>query len=304
MIDQFDVDPYLAVRHASAAPWPRPRGPRIDLAAGDLTASIHPLDACRLTSLTAYGNELMRQWTPQRRAFQYGSFPMVPWVGRMGNGLLHFDGGEYHLPVNKPPHALHGMACYGPWDILAVTDTTAEFGFRLAEPWPWPGVAKQQFELTPEALVTTLTVETDDAPFPAAAGWHPWFTKWTGTPEDVAHAPIGAPSDELRIHFAADWQEEQGDDELPTGRRIAPCPGPWDDAFGFDTTMNATLTWPGRARLVLTSPATSMVAFTTQPDAACVEPLSGPPNGINTDQRIVTASQPLVISARWALDAL
>ena len=304
MTDQLERDPYLAVRQASAAPWPGPRGPRFDLAAGDLAASIHPMDGCRLTSLTLADTELMRQWTPERRAFQYGSFPMVPWVGRMGNGLLGFEGAEYHLPVNKPPHALHGMACFGPWETLSTTDTSAEFAFRLIEPWPWSGVATQRFEITPEALVTTLTIETGQAPFPAAAGWHPWFAKWTGTPQEVARSPIGDPSDELVIHFAADWQEEPGDDELPTGRRISPRVGPWDDAFGFDSTMSATLTWPHRVRLTMTSPAKSMVVFSTQPDAACVAPLSGPPNGINTHQRVVTTSHPLAISTKWALTAL
>jgi len=55
---------------------------------------------------------------------------------------------------------------------------------------------------------------------------------------------------------------------------------------------------------VMTSPATSMVVYTPEPDAACVEPLSGPPNGINTDQRVIIPSEPLVISTRWALTAL
>src|SRR5450830_1582794 len=156
MTDRFDSDPYLAVRQASSAPWPGPRGPRIDLAAGDLAASIHPLDGCRLTSLTVLNSELIRQWAPERGAFEYGSFPMVPWVGRMRDGLLRFEGNEYRLPVNHPPHALHGMAFFGPWSTLTVTDTTAEFAFKLTDPWPWPGVTKQRYELTPEALVMTL----------------------------------------------------------------------------------------------------------------------------------------------------
>lgn len=304
MTDRFDPDPYLAVRQASAAPWPGPRGPRIDLAAGDLTASIHPLDGCRLTSLTVAGIELMRQWTPERRAFQYGAFPMIPWVGRMGGGRLRFNDVDYHLPVNKPPHALHGMACFGPWRTASQTDTTAELTYRLTDPWPWAGTATQRFELTADALVTTLTIETDGTPFPAAAGWHPWFAKWVGTPEEVALAPLGEPADELIIRFTADWQEEPGDDELPTGRRIEPRDGPWDDAFGFSSAMSATLTWPHRVELGMSSPATSMVVFTTQPDAACVEPLSGPPNGINTDQTVVTAAQPLVLTTSWTLTAL
>ena len=303
-MEHFDPDPYRAVRQSSAAPWPGPRGSRIDLRAGDLAASVYPLDGCRLTSLTVRDAELMRQWKPDRGAFEYGSFPMVPWAGRVRDGILLVDGHEHHLPVNHPPFALHGMTFFAPWTTLDVTDTTAEFAFRLTDPWPWPGRAKQRFELTTQALEMTLTVETDGTPFPAAAGWHPWFAKWTGTHEELAQAPVGDPDDELSIHFSADWQEEPGDDGLPTGRRIAPRPWPWDDAFGFDTSLSATLTWPRRVKLLMTSPATSMVVYTPEPDAACVEPQSGPPNGVNTHQQVITPAEPLVIRTRWAPTAL
>ncbi|MBA1681993.1 hypothetical protein G9H42_31460, partial [Escherichia coli] len=73
---------------------------------------IYPHDGARITSLKAFGSEVLRQWQPQRRAFQYGCFPMVPWAGRLGNATLNAGGQCYSLPANKPPHALHGMACY------------------------------------------------------------------------------------------------------------------------------------------------------------------------------------------------
>ncbi|WP_218122708.1 hypothetical protein [Propionivibrio dicarboxylicus] len=91
----FDPNPYLAVRQAFDAPWPGRRGPRIDLRCGELAATIYPEDGCRITSLTAYGFELLRQWNPNRRAFQYGCFPIVPWVGRMRAGMLRFAGKDY-----------------------------------------------------------------------------------------------------------------------------------------------------------------------------------------------------------------
>ncbi len=40
-------------------------------------------------------------------------------------------------------------------------------------------------------------------------------------------------TESLQVLFDADWQEEAGSDELPTGNRISPQVGPWDDCFGF-----------------------------------------------------------------------
>lgn len=304
MASTFNENPYLAVRQAFDAPWPGPRGEKVMLSNGRLTATIYPADGCRMTSLTAFGYELLRQWNPDRKAFQYGSFPMVPWVGRMGGATLEFAGKRYSLPMNKPPHALHGMACFAAWQTDRVTETCAEFSLSLAEPWPWAGTVTQRFELNNDTLIVTLTVACANEIFPAAAGWHPWFAKWTGSTDEVAKTPVGREQDELQLVFNADWQEEPGDNELPTGKRIAPQPGPWDDCFGFNDSMAASLIWPEKVRLDMTSPAQSMVVFNKQPDAACVEPLSGPPNCINTGPTMVTPEEPLVISTQWRISKI
>ncbi|MDR3441010.1 hypothetical protein [Telmatospirillum sp.] len=297
----FGDDPYLAVRRAFDAPWPGPRGPRIHLRHGEMTATIYPADGCRLASLTAFGFELLRQWQPGRWAFQYGCFPMIPWVGRMRSGILHFDGKKFQLPVNKPPHAMHGMACFKPWNIIETTPEAAEFEFALADPWPWQGTVRQRFELQDNALLVTLTVASSENTFPAAAGWHPWFRKWIGNGQADASVSPGPEAEALQVSFSADWQEEPGTDELPTGRHIMPRPGPWDDCFGFQDTMNASLVWLGKVSLEMVSSAASMVVYDKQPDAACVEPLSGPPDCVNTAPRLVSPTDPLVVATRWVL---
>ncbi|ABD86612.1 aldose epimerase [Rhodopseudomonas palustris] len=288
-----DDDCYQTVRRAFDAPWSGPRGPQVLLRDGDLTATIYPHDGCRMTSLTAFGLELLRQWTPDRRAFQYGCFPMVPWVGRLGSGRLQFGERSWQLPVNKPPHALHGMACFAPWRIGATSASSAEFHFDLGDPWPWQGSVTQRYELAGNTLTIALKISTAGDSFPAAAGWHPWFRK--GLSETATDA------EKLHIGFTADWQYAPGSDELPSSERIAPRPGPWDDCFGFDGPMRAELLWPGQVRLDMTSPASSMVVYDKQPDAACVEPLSGPPNGVNTAPQLVSTASDLVTITQWAI---
>ncbi|MFD5418918.1 aldose 1-epimerase [Streptomyces sp. NPDC127069] len=252
------------------------------LSAGGADITIDQDNGCRIGSLRVDGLELLRQGP------RYGSFPMVPWCGRTANGEFR-DGGTVHrLPVNHPPHAIHGLGRDLPWRAASVTDTGAAFYFDLADPWPHPGRVTQTFELGQDSLKITLGVETYQDSFPAQAGWHPWFNR-TLTEDGPA----------ARIAFDPAWQEERGEDHLPTGRRIDPAPGPWDDCFGMPYGVDVTLTWPGELELKVTSPAEWVVVYDEQPEAVCVEPQSGPPNGLNTLPRLVTPVDPLEVSTTW-----
>lgn len=279
-----------ALQRAFDAPWPGPVGDVIGLEKGNIRLQVYPHDGARITSLQAFGFEVLRQWEPQRRAFQYGCFPMVPWAGRLGNATLNVGEQRYTLPANKPPHALHGMACYSSWDVVEKTDSRLCLRMPLGSPWPWQGEVLQTLTVDDDALVLRLEIRTESETFPASAGWHPWFVK--RLEPQVAEG-------ELQVVFNADWQEEPGDNELPTGKRIAPQPGPWDDCFGFISGLNVRLQWPGRLSMLMTSSAQSLVVFDKQPDATCVNPLTQAPNAINHEPQWVSADSPLVIETRW-----
>ncbi|GCD44636.1 aldose 1-epimerase [Streptomyces paromomycinus] len=261
---------------------------QVRLAAGDTELTVDPANGCRLASLRIGGTELLRQGT------KYGSFPMVPWCGRIENGRFR-NGGEVHqMPVNSPPHAIHGTGRNVAWKTARANATSAAFTYELlapdAAPWPYPGRVTQLVELAEDGSSLTLTmgVEASGDSFPAQAGWHPWFLRrLDGGGEDV------------QIDFTAAWQEERGDDHLPTGRRIDPRPGPWDDCFGMPDGVHVTLTWPDRLELKITSGAEWVVVYDEQETAVCVEPQSGPPNGLNTLPRLVTPIDPLEISTTW-----
>ena len=42
------------------------------------------------------------------------------------------------------------------------------------------------------------------------------------------------------------------------------------------------------------------MVYDEQPEAVCVEPQSGPPNGLNTHPRLVTPIDPLEITTTWS----
>lgn len=275
-----------ATNQASQAAWATTT---VSLSAGEAELTILPDFGCRIGSLRIGSTELLR--TDSQRPHGYGCFPMAPWAGRTRNGVFTNGPVTHQLPINSPPHAIHGTAAHTGWRRVVAADsaTSATFTCDLGDPWPYQGLVTQTFELDPDGLSLTLCVETAAESFPAQVGWHPWFRRQLS--ED------GQPAS---LDFSPAWQEERGEDHLPTGRRIEPQPGPWDDCFGMPDGMDATLTWPGELELRVTSTVEWVVVYDEQPDAVCVEPQSGPPNGLNTRPHLVTLLEPLESSCRWS----
>lgn len=73
------------------------------LSAGGAEVTIDQEDGCRISSLRIDGTELLRQGPP------YGSFPMVPFCGRTAHGRFRDGAAVHQLPINQPPHAIHGF---------------------------------------------------------------------------------------------------------------------------------------------------------------------------------------------------
>ncbi len=259
----------------------------VRLTAGDVELTVRPEAGCGISSLRVGGTELLRQGP------RYGSFVMVPWCGRTENGRFRNGGVTHQLPIDAAPHAIHGTGRHAAWTQSTKGERTASFYYDLTDPWPYAGRVTQVLELTEDELRLTLGVETAEVSFPAQAGWHPWFLR-----------NLGDGGQDATIDFTPAWQEERGDNHLPTGHRIDPKPGPWDDCFGMPDGVDVTLTWPGQLRVKVTSPAEWVVVYDEQPEAICVEPQSGPPNGLNTHPRLVTPIDPLEITTVWAWERL
>ncbi|MGP3984054.1 aldose epimerase family protein [Streptomyces sp. KR80] len=254
----------------------------VRLGAGDAELTMLPALGCRIGSLRIGGRELLRQGA------RFGSFPMVPWCGRVENGRFRNGAVQHQLPRNSPPHAIHGTGRDTAWRTARAEQDSAVFTYDLAEPWPYPGRVTQLVALTAESLTLTMGVETIGDSFPAQVGWHPWFLR-----------NLGGGGADVEIDFHPAWQEERGENHLPTGRRMEPKPGPWDDCFGMPDGVAVTLRWPGQLELKISSRTEWVVVYDEQPAAVCVEPQSGPPNGLNTLPRLVTPVEPLEMAVTW-----
>ncbi len=262
----------------------------MDLRHGSTTATID-LDGGRLASLRPRGIEVLV--TEGERPTRWGSFPMVPWCGRLRDGHLEFDGVGYDLPLTSPPHANHGIAHLQPWSAVSAGDATCVIRTELGEPWPFGGHVVQRFELDDAHLTVTVEVHARHRPMPAMAGWHPWFRRDLG---------VGEPA-ELVLDLSSASIHAVGEDGIPTGELVPVPPGPWDASFvglGADPIVR----WAGALELTLSSSFDDWVIFTRPEHALCVEPESGAPNDINRVPHVVLPEQPLVGSMTYSWSGL
>lgn len=254
----------------------------LSLRAGDAVAEVDPDNGGRLTRVAVGDAELLTA---------AGSFVMAPWAGRTGYGAFDFEGASYRLPVveRHAPHAIHGPVRDRAWVVEAADPLRVRISCDLGPEWPWPGWCEQQLTLAADGLELAVSVHAGPgARFPAVTGWHPWFVR----PAEV----------DLRAHALL----EKGDDRLPTGRLISPPPatGPFDDCFaGVDWPV--VMRWASGLRLEVSAEGCDHVVYFDEPaDAVCVEPQTGPPDGLRTGQAtVVTPDEPLRAVMRWAWTA-
>lgn len=268
--------------------------PRATLRAGPAEAVLDPGAGGRIAALRVGGVDLLV--TSGSGPLAWGAYPMVPWAGRLRDGLLRWNGAVYRFPTGLlPPHAIHGTLVGAAWEIrVPAGGTTAILEAPLGPAWPFGGRAVHRVTLAAESLTARLEVHAGERPFPAIAGWHPWFPR-------TLRGPGGAIGDPVEVDVRARGMLLRGDDFLPTGEVVPVPPGLLDDCL-VGVGSPPVVRWPRAFEVTLESDAACWVVYTQHADGVCVEPQSGPPNGLNTgDFTLVEPGRPLVASMtlRW-----
>lgn len=255
----------------------------IDLAAGGRIADWH-----------VDGLALLRDHGPHPA--EIGMYPMAPWAGRVRGNCVDFAGAGAALPVNFHEWAIHGTVFTS--SVRVIDASTDPAGARLvvradsSGAWPWPEQVDLSFDLTEQGLSTTITVRALDGPFPAVVGWHPWFARRLARGGDA------------RWSVSAARRAVRGVDYLPTGELVAHAADGVlvDDAFHV-ADRRIVVTWPGALELVISNGSPWFVVFDQLPASVCIEPQSGPPDGLRDTPlaaaRIVTPDNPLRLVTRW-----
>lgn len=232
----------------------------VELHAGDATVLVSPVSGGRIASIEVGGDELLVTGAPGDDPLLWGSYPMVPYAGRIRHGRFEWEGRTVRLPVNLEPHAIHGSGFVSTWDVLDEGRDHVELQTSLS--WSLGGRAHQHLQLTPDALVCVLTVTADSDPMPVTLGWHPWFRK-----------PLSAD-----LRFARMYAKD--DEGIPTGELVEPRPQPWDDCF-VEPLGPLVMQVTPMVAVTVSSDCDHWVVYTAPEHATCVEPQSGPPDAAN-----------------------
>lgn len=243
----------------------------IPLRVGDHSVSIAVTAGARLSNWRVGDLELLARYSDA--PVNWGMYPMAPWAGRLRDNTVSHPDATVTLPVSHDVWALHGT-------VLAATATVervdrgpdeamARLSFDEHGAWPWPIRVIVEYRLTSDVLTTVIEVQAERTS-PAVVGWHPWFRR------RLAH---GEPA---QWTLAAEAKAARGPDALPNGSLVPydPDSGPFDDAF-LVPDGRASITWPGALTIDIDWDGPWCVVFDELAPALCLEPQSGPPDGVN-----------------------
>lgn len=239
-------------------------GPLLTLEAGALSVDIAPQAGGRIAQIRVDGVEQLVGYGEHgsEAAIAWGSYPMVPWCGRIRDGRFRFDGQEHQLPRNLGNHAIHGVGFIMPWQVLEQGAAHVVLGLDLPADarWPFGGHARQRIELRGRSLLQELELAAGAQAMPYSLGWHPWFRK----PERLEFEPEAI--------YARDAD----------GMAVLPpqpvSPGPWDDCF---VNRKPVRLHRNGQHVTVRSECSDWVVYDQTPHATCVEPQTAMPDVFN-----------------------
>lgn len=261
---------------------------------GEVVAVVDPAAGGRLTSLTVRGEEVLgtvpgddlrSSGDPAHdRDWYRGSFPLAPWAGTLDTGAFEFEGRTYELTTSRG--AMHGLVADQSWDVVGdPAEASATLAVRIGPEhpggWPFDGLVQQSFRLDDSSLQMRLEVHCRDGRMPAIAGFHPWFRRSLGADRSAT------------VSFSPGRRLLHGADGHVTTADLGPRP--WDDLF-VDVAAPPSISWPGGPTLTLVSSAPIWVYYERMPEGFCIEPWTGPFNGLGSPwATVVSPGDPLVL---------
>jgi len=227
---------------------------------GAMTALVYPEFGARIGSLMIEDQEIFMTGGATDDPLSWGCYPMVPYAGRVRDAILKFAGEQFPLRKSLPPHSLHGTVFDRPWNVIKNSPTEVVLEIDLGAEWPFAGTVQHHIQLTDTKLEMQLEVHAIDA-MPIQVGWHPWFVK----------------PDAASLHFDAMLQRDSAG--IATTQKVPQPATPVDDCFvNPEEPLTITI---GNLRVTLSSDCSHWVVYDIPLHATCVEPQSGPPNGVN-----------------------
>lgn len=254
----------------------------IILTSKNIRCTIDPQNGGRVSSLIAFGRELLITRNGEANIQKWGSYPMVPYAGRVRNGKFTFDSRHHQLEINMAPHAIHGTVLDRPFSVIDFSSNSVTMKINLGSRFAFNGSVIQKITIGDTVVEFELELATTDVQMPGQVGWHPWFAR--------------------PCRFEVDFEKMyvRDDSGIPNGQTISPPPPPYDDCF-TGSRSQPRIIFDETIALTIDSDCSHWVVYDQTSHAICIEPQSGPPNGFNLEPFIVTPSAPLKKFMRFTI---
>ncbi len=239
-----------------------------------------------------------------------GSFIMAPWVNRIRDGSLVTPDGIHELPMNAPPHAIHGNVRERVWTVKKLTESSVELEISLEKPWPYEGHIEYSLSMEGNSLIQTMRLiagENEVRPFPGSVGWHPWFNTTLGSEIVSAQADVKSQW-ELTSDSTATGKLEVTDitNRLQNGTQFAVMEV--DGCFLANPNGKAVITWPELTMTMSGSDEITHFMFYSPEHALCVEPQTCTIDAAQLADRgfedtghvLVDRENPLIATTTWS----
>jgi aldose 1-epimerase len=304
-----------------------PTGTTVVLEAGGVRAELGTVAAV-LRVLTVNGNHLVQPTPADEPPAMCNGAVLSPWPNRVRAGAWQLDGATQQLDITEPARggSLHGLLQFTDYTVTEQSDVAVTLSATLFPQHGWPFLLDTwvRYELTPDGLTATHGVTNcADARAPYAIGTHPYLrvgdaaiaglelTVPASTYFDVDErldpideVPVEGTGYDVRLpHRVGDLafdtafgQVEHADpSDGPTGPRgdVAWLTAP----DGSRTTLWQNLDW-GYVQVFTTRifPARGGLV-----DAVAVEPMTAPPDALNSGQSLLWLEPGESWAGSWGL---
>jgi len=248
--------------------------------------------------------------------------PLIPWPNRLGDGRYRFEGHEFRLPLTEPEkgNAIHGLLRWRNWSVADHAPHRVVVRHRLhaSDRWPFPLEVQIAYSLDDSGLTAqTTATNLGTRPCPYACGQHPYLSPGAGQTVDGCQLELSAATQILTDPVS----------QLPSGRapvsggeldfsRPRPIGALQIDAALTDLGRDAeglawvrlacpdgrtVELWADRAYPVLQLYTGDTLAVPRRRQGLAAEPMSAPPNALQTGDSVVVLEPGASHTARWGV---